>query len=158
MTLGIASASIGLLSGIVIVGFLWLINLTVELRRLHSRGIPNPFFLILQRSIFSVLIPGPSISASSIKGRLAWLCWDVRWLDSGDTLARIIDVDPATNELTVVFDERFYGNGLKLGTVRFQPTDKLTQYGKREVSGRLLPEIQKDIFASARIVVYPEGV
>lgn len=141
-----------------LLGSLWLMNFRRELRELRAKHIPRPGFLLFQRSVLAAFIPWSSTAVSAIKGRRAWICWDIRWLAAGETMARIIDVDTSTNELTVALEEEFNGGGLKLGTMRFQPRGRWTPYGKREVEGRLLPAIDKDLYATAGIVIYPEGV
>jgi hypothetical protein len=141
-----------------LLGSLWLMNLLRELREVRKKKFPNPGFLLFQRSALAALVPWSSTPVGAIKGRRAWISWDIRWLAAGETMARVIDVDTSTNELTVALEEEFNGGGLKLGTMRFQPRLKWTPYGKREVEGRLLPAIDKDLYATAGIVIYPEGV
>jgi hypothetical protein len=79
-------------------------------------------------------------------------------------MARITDTNSEGHELTLQLAEPIIllGNDMapevRLESVRFVPNDpSRSTYSRHVVSGKLLPAISEGLFATARIVVYPNG-
>lgn len=151
------------LTALLLAGLLF-INLYARWRSLAAEDVPSPA-LIIWRQAFGRLLPARAEPISRFVGRRAFVSWDIRWVTAGITLAEVTGADPKAGEL-----ELHLANPIHLGAVgeapevyldkvRFQPRNNRDQvaYGARAVSGRLLPSVGEDLYASASIVVYPSG-
>jgi len=150
-------ASALLMSGLVA------INAVAELRRLRARHTPRPWFLICRRVRGAILPPtcSPTIGAE-LDRRTGWLSWDLRWVNSGETLVRVSQAIPESMDLYLDLEDPIVlaatGDvpAVHLDRVRFVPRDpRKAAYNRSAVRGTLRPILAGGLMATAEIVVYP---
>ena len=149
---------------VALVGFLAMINVVAYYRELAAEGVPNPL-LVTYRQTLCRLMPARTEPISDLVGRSALLSWDIRWVMAGRTVAKVTGVDPKARELILYLSKPIHlfatesAPEVLLEEVRFQPKGSHGEiaYGKRAVSGRLLPSLMKGLYATASIVVYPKS-
>jgi hypothetical protein len=87
-----------------LVAILFSVNFIVELRSLAMQGVPRPWFVMYRRTA-GRFIPTRSEPIESLVGRAALISWDIRWLTSGNTMAKVIAVNRIGSELTLRLDK-----------------------------------------------------
>ena len=147
-----------------LVGILVIVNIVSAVRWLSAQGVPSPLLVIYQRTM-GRLLPARIEPIETFIGRTALLSWDVRWVTSGNTLARVTGADSIGDQLTlhlskpIVLYATDKAPELHIENVQFKPKVRgRCAYGKRAVSGHLSPPIMEGLYATASIVIYPDRV
>jgi hypothetical protein len=135
------------------------VNAAAEYRRLRRRGVPRPFYLLWQRT-GARFVPS-STARQRLDGRLVWIKWDLRWVASGDTLARIVSSREGNDlvlglETPIVVEGQGSLPGVRLNIVTFIPScSGAAPYDRCAVPGKLAPPVMPGFEATAQVVVYP---
>ena len=144
------------------VGSLAAVNVISQVRRLRAKGAPRPWFVIC-RKIRGALPTYRTRSTHGLENRIAWLSWDLRWVTAGETIARIIQAVPETQELCLEARKPISLAGthqlppIHMETVRFVPRYARTAaYDRAAVRGSLRPALDGGLMATAEIVVYSD--
>jgi len=130
-----------------------LFNFLSDFRRLSGNSIPQPFFVLFQRSL-ARLIPWPAKKPESIVGRNAFLEWDFRWGPHGGTIARISGIEVESHALVLELKEPIELGKKHINNVRFHAHKARNSFGSCAIDGHLLPEIEPGWRAAATLVVY----
>lgn len=145
----------------ILLAILFLTNFVLELRSLAMQGVPRPWFVMYCRTV-GRFIPGRTDPIESLVGRMAFLSWDIRWLTSGNTMAKVIAVNEIGNELMLGLDQPIVihatenAPALCLEQVQFKPRQSfLSLYGKQAVSGMFFSGGSDALSGTASVVVYP---
>jgi hypothetical protein len=145
-----------------LVGSLAAMNVISELRRLRAKGAPRPWFVIY-RKIRGALPTYHTRSTHGLENRIAWLSWDLRWVTAGETVARITQAVPETQELCLELAQPIVLAGtdqlppVHMESVRFVPRyARPAAYDRAAVRGTLRPVLDGGLMATAEIVVYSD--
>ncbi len=157
---------------------LWILNVKFHYEDLKKEKAPKPLMLTIRQSSIVrwlllplSLLPFNSSDLDKLKGRQVWLSWDVRWVTSGSTLAKIEEVlkRPKGHALLIKLEKpmEFSYESISIGEIIFEPRDhsvNLMRYNLGAVYGGLTPsediEGPKNLIdhrgylASCEIVVY----
>ena len=154
--------STGLILSALLVGSLAVVNVVSEVQRLRVEGAPRPWFVVYRR-IRGTLPTLCTADRQDLENRAAWLSWDLRWVTSGETLARITDTISETREVWLELEEpiKLVGTDrmppVHLQHVRFVPGNlHKAVYDRAAVRGTLQPVLRGGLMATAEIVVYPD--
>jgi hypothetical protein len=147
-----------------LVGILVCMNLYAQWRSLIAQDVPQPW-LVTWRNSFARLLPTRSLSIPNLVGRRALVCWDIRWVAAERTIAHVTSVNTDSEELGLRLTNPIHLTAIgsapevHLENVRFCPRKarSLRKIESRAVSGRLHPPLSEGLYATASIVVYPEG-
>lgn len=144
-------------------GFLAVANYVMEARSLREHEVPRPDFVIWRRVRGVIAPPRASRDSVDLPGRLAWVKWDVRWVTSGQTMARVTGYDASTRELALRLSQPIFlhatveAPAVELRNVRLVPGRRdRAAYARVAVPGRLEPAIYRGFAATAVTVVYPQ--
>ena len=142
---------------------LFAINFISEYKRLRKSNIPYPIFILKQR-IFGVIFHHKHSRPIQLNGEKALIWWDIRWMASGETLARVERVLSEKGELIlylqtpipIITDQKL---NTEIHEVTFVPRrfDK-TCYTHGSVKGKLFSSFQEDLNVSAEIIIYPRDL
>lgn len=145
-----------------ILAMLITLNFLSEYKKLRAGGCPRPGFIVRRRYLRFLPSFGPR-DLQVLAGSRAWVSWDLRWLTSGETLARVTRVDPQTGVLglelasAIILGADEKSSAVEASSVEFVPHGAgRTAYGRKVIRGTLRPEFPGGITATAELVLYPE--
>ena len=137
------------------------VNAAAEYRRLRRGRTLRPLYVLWQKTGARLLPRGAT--GRNFEGRLAWVAWDIRWVSSGESMARVVS-SQTENALVlrldtpIVLSEGKSTPAVRLDRVSFVPSrSSLPHYERCAVSGKLEPAVTPGRYATAQIVVYPAG-
>jgi hypothetical protein len=136
----------------ILAAVLLLLNLKNSVRELRRSGVHRPA-LVIRKRLFG-LLRRPPTKAHSLVDRLALVSWDLRWIATGTSLARVSgpSADGAEIDLDLQTPIRLSGMGsAPPRTLRFKP-NRPGAYETAAVRGTLDPPIE-GVIATAQVVL-----